>query len=285
MSRRAALLRPDAAVPRARPALLLVRRGPAKLPVSRILIMTNQDPHPIDQPANLGSDHPLGRAAGGSGVRLLTWPDDRVNLVLLFMAAWGLRVGLLAWGGLDWMGEIDGEGYYSEAVGLVEGRGIVRILPNGRPQLSAFHMPLTPLVLAGGMKVFGTSATVARMIAIAIGSLSAPLMYLIARTIMPRRWAVCAGLACAIHPTFLFYSIQTVSQPFYVPLNLLGVLLAVRALQRPGFATAFTDGVAWGLAALCRPQGSTTAWRTPVHRRRDSRWAWCFLRLGPVPMR
>src|SRR5436190_20152626 len=105
-------------------------------------MMTNPDPNSIDQPADLGNDNPLGMAAGGSGARLLRWPDDRVNLVLLFLLAWGLRVGLLAWGGLDWMGEKDGEGYYSTAVGLVEGRGIVRILPNGRPHLSAHHMPL-----------------------------------------------------------------------------------------------------------------------------------------------
>ncbi len=86
-----------------------------------------------------------------------------------------------------------------------------------------------------------------------------PLMYLIARTIVPGRWAVCAGLACAVHPTFIFYSIQTMTEPFYVPLCLLGVLLAVFALQRASFAWAFTDGLVWGFAALCRPQAVPAA--------------------------
>src|SRR5947208_2022027 len=109
MSRLAALFRLDAAVPRARPVLLLVRRGPAKLPVSRM--MTNQVCNPIDQPADLADDSPLGLAAGGSGPRLVNWPDDRVKLIVLFLLAWGLRVGVAAWGGLFQIEVGDGEGY------------------------------------------------------------------------------------------------------------------------------------------------------------------------------
>jgi hypothetical protein len=221
--------------------------------------MTHPEFHPLDRPAGPVHDHPAAIAADGADARLVRWPEDRLNLVVLFLLAWVLRAGLVAWGGLDWMGESDGEGYYSAAVGLVEGRGIVRILPNGRPHLSAFHMPLTELLLAGGMTVFGTTATVARLVAISFGSLAAPLMYLVAGTIMPRRWAGIAGLACALHPVFLFYSIQTVTQPFYIPLLLLAVLLVIRALRKPGLATAFAAGITWGLAALCRPLAAPAA--------------------------
>jgi hypothetical protein len=221
--------------------------------------MTKHTLDPVEAPEGRGDDSPAAADPGNGGARLLNWPEDRLILVILFLLAWELRIGVAALGGFFQTESGDGEGYYSAAVGLVEGKGIVRILPNGHPHLSAHHMPLTALLLAGGMKVFGTSLSVARMVAITIGSLAGPLMYLIARTIIPRRWAGFAGLACSIHPVFLYCSIQTVSQPFYTPLFLFGVLLAVRAMQRPGFAPAFIDGLVWGLAALCRPQAVPAA--------------------------
>jgi hypothetical protein len=184
---------------------------------------------------------------------VLSLPADAIFLTVLFLMAWGVRVGLAGLGGLDRIEEGDAQVYYSEAVRMVEGKGLVRNLPSGIPHLSALNMPLTPLLLACGMKVFGTAPTVARVVAITIGSVSAPLTYLIAGTIMPRRWALLAGLACAIHPNFLFYSILTMTEPFYIPLLLLAVLLAIRAVRCAGFANAFAAGVAWGLAALCRP--------------------------------
>ena len=222
-------------------------------------MLMNLDLNRVDQPAGRCNDTPPGIAPREDDPRLFTWSEDRVNLVVLFLLAWCLRVGLAAWAGLDHIEDADAWVYYSEAAGLVEGRGLVRNLPNGSPHLSALNMPLTPLLLACGMKVFGTTATVSRMVAISISSLAAPLMYLIAATIMPRRWALLAGLGCAIHPTFLFYSIETLTEPFYIPFLFLAVLMTVRAMRRPGLATEFTAGVAWGLAALCRPHALPAA--------------------------
>jgi len=218
-------------------------------------MVKNQNSNLSDQPAGVSNDGPPGITPDGDGPRLFSWSEDRLILLALFLLAWGLRVGLAAWMGLGQLGDpsSDPRGNYLEAVGLIEGRGLVGNLPNGSSHLSAFNMPLSPLLLACGMKAFGTTAIVAQMVAISIGSLAAPLMYLVAGTLMPRRWALLAGLAGAIHPAFLFYSIQPWTEPFYIPFLLLAVLLAVRAIRRPGFATAFADGVAWGLAALCRP--------------------------------
>jgi hypothetical protein len=217
-------------------------------------MMANPNTNPVDPPGGLCSDCPPGIARKQDAPRLFSWSEDRLILLALLLLAWGSRVGLAAWMGLGQIEKgTDARAYYSEAVALVEGKGLVGNLPNGSLQLTAFNMPLTPLLLACGMKVFGTTAIVAKMVAVSIGSLAAPLMYLIAGTIMPRRWALLAGLACAIHPSYFFHSIQTLTEPFYAPFLLLAVLLAVRAIRRPGFATAFADGIAWGLAALCRP--------------------------------
>ena len=174
-------------------------------------------------------------------------------LVALFAVAWVLRVGLAAWTGPYHQENHDALGHYSTAVGLIEGRGMSGTLPNGDRCPSAFKMPLPTILLAFGMRVFGTSEFVARMVAISFSSMAAPLMYLIAATIMPRRWAVLAGFGCAFQPAYVFYSILTLTEPFYVPLLLLAVLLSVHAIQNPGFATAFIDGLVWGVAALCRP--------------------------------
>ena len=218
-------------------------------------MVKNQNSNLSDQPAGVSNDGSSGIAPKGDDPPLVSWSRDRLILLALFLLAWGSRVGLAAWMGLGQIGgpSSDPSWFYQAAVALVEGRGLVGTLPNGSLQLSAFIMPLTPLLLACGMKAFGTTAIVAQMVAISISSLAASLMYLVAGTIMPRRWALLAGLAGAIHPTFLFYSIQPWTEPFYIPFLLLAVLLAVPAIRKPGFTTAFADGVAWGLAALCRP--------------------------------
>ena len=104
--------------------------------------------------------------------------------------------------------------------------------------------------------MFGTTATASRLLAITIGSLSVPLVYLLAATIMPRRWALLAGLAWSIHPTFLFYSIQTMTEPFYIPLLLLAVLLSIQVMKQPTFAMALLAGTGWGIATLCRPHAA-----------------------------
>ncbi len=225
------------------------------IPIHDGLEMTNPDSIPNGGPFCRSGDGPVGMDVAGDSPPLVSWPADRVNLIVLFLLAFGLRVGFAAWMGLGQIGDpsSDPGRIYSEAVGVVEGRGLVDKLPNGSSHSTAGTMPLPALLLACGMKVFGTTAIVARMVAIGIGSLAAPLLYLVAGTIMPRRWALFAGLAGAIHPTYLAYSIQTWTEPFYVPLLLLAVLLAVRAIRTPGFATALADGAAWGLAALCRP--------------------------------
>jgi hypothetical protein len=225
---------------------------------------------------------PIGHRFGDFTGRLEFVPaqgrtGDRVNLILLFLLAFALRLGLAAWNGLNRSPVGDAGAHYAEAVGLLEGKGLQGVLPNGTPCPSAFKMPLTSLVLAGGMTLFGKSPLVATLVAIGCGSLAAPLLYLTARTLMPPGWAILAGLGGALQPVYFIVSIQTLTEPFYVPLLLLATLLSVWAIQRPGFATAFIDGVAWGLAALCKPQAVPAAllvafglglalksWRSPL---------------------
>src|SRR5271157_3551756 len=160
-------------------------------------MVKNQNSNLGDQPAGVSHDGPPGITPDGDGPRLFNWSEDRLILLALFLLAWGSRVGLAAWMGLGQIGgpSSDTRYNYSEAVALVEGRGLVSTRPNGIAHLSAFIMPLTPLLLACGMKAFGTTEIVAQMVAISIGSLAAPLMYLVAGTIVPRRWALLAGLA------------------------------------------------------------------------------------------
>jgi hypothetical protein len=212
------------------------------------------------QVAVCGVDAPqLTRAA--NGLWRITWLRDGPILFALFLLAVGVRVGLEARTGLGSAGGFasDPRGIYSEAVGLVEGRGLVGRLPGGGYYTTAFNMPLPSVLLACGLKVLGTSGVASQTITIGFASLSAPLVFLIAGTIMPRRWAVLAGSGCAIHPGFLHYSTTPWSETFYAPLLLLATLLSVRAIRRPGFATALVDGTAWGLAALCRPHALPAA--------------------------
>jgi hypothetical protein len=161
--------------------------------------------------------------------------------------------------GLDRMPESDAGGHYLEALELMEYGDFFNNLPNGKRCSSASSMPMTSLALAGAMTVFGMTPTVARITAISVASLSAPLLYLIAVTIMPPRWATLAGVAGALHPVFIHYSTEPLTEPFYVPALLLAMLLSIWAIEKPTFLTASIDGAAWGLAALCTPHAVPAA--------------------------
>jgi hypothetical protein len=180
-------------------------------------------------------------------------------LIVLFAMAFCVRMVVATWMGLGRMPESDAGGHYLEAGELIEGNGFRNVLPNGHSCPSASRMPMTSLLLALAMRLFGATPIVARVTAISFASLSAPLLCLTARTIMPRRWAVLSGVGAAVHPTFVYYSSDTLTEAFYIPALLVATLFSVWAITKPRFATALTAGLTWGLAALCRPHAVPAA--------------------------
>ncbi len=128
-----------------------------------------------------------------------------------------------------------------------------RDLTRGEGPSDAFFMsPLYAYFLALIYRLFGRDLTLVRLIQAGLGSLSAVLVYLLARSVFDRKVGVVAGLLAATYGAFIFYDGSVLLTPLLVILNLAALVLLVRgdASRRPAaFALA---GVAIGVSAIGR---------------------------------
>src|SRR5262249_26206968 len=113
----------------------------------------------------------------------------------------------------------------------------------------------TSLFIAIGLLIFGKHPYSAYLMAVLISSASVPLMFLFARRLTSNRVANAAASACMLYPTWAFYSTSSLSEPFFIPLLLLALLLTSIAFTSTDWRTAICAGLAWGAAALVRPHG------------------------------
>ena len=129
--------------------------------------------------------------------------------------------------------------YYEPAVHIAEGKGYCRSNPHSanhalEPTPTAYRVPGPSIILAVGFAIVrNKSLAVARLFSAFIASFAAPLMYLLVRRTGSRPAALLAGLACAVYPTYLYFSLRIFSQPYFVPMLLLGLLTTVWAIESP----------------------------------------------------
>src|SRR5262252_5138109 len=116
-------------------------------------------------------------------------------------------------------------GYYVLANRLIEGLGYTRLWPDGILRPAGTQMPGTSLFIAIGLLIFGKHPYSAYLMAVLISSASVPLMFLFARRLTSNRVANAAASACMLYPTWAFYSTSSLSEPFFIPLLLLALLL------------------------------------------------------------
>lgn len=128
-----------------------------------------------------------------------------------------------------------------------------RELARGHGPTDAFFMsPLYPYFLSFIYRLFGRDLLLVRLIQAGIGSLSAVLVYLLARDVFGRKVAVLAGLLAACYGAFIFYDGSVLMTPLLVALNLVALLLLVRADATHRPAPFVLAGVALGLSAVGR---------------------------------
>jgi len=188
--------------------------------------------------------------------RSARWLEGRRDIEIV-MGLYGvavfarLLVALLA--GIDTPFVSDAKEYFSIASWWAQGKGYSRVLSDGMLHLTAKRVPGTSLVLALGILVFGQHYSSGRLVAVLVGSCSAPLLFLFARSVAPRLWAMLAGLAGGLYPSWVFHSTNALSETFLVPFLLLALLLTIRAVESKGLAPTFYAGLAWGATILFRP--------------------------------
>lgn len=201
-----------------------------------------------------------------------------IGIILsLFVLALALRLGAGVALKMDAPLSEDEPEYFNAARSIAQGRGY-QLVPqqstDAVPRPTAYRVPGTALILAGVFTVTHDSIFVARAVSIVMASLAAPLMFLFARRFVPTPAAIIAGAACALYPTFIFVSRQILSEPYFVPLFLLALLLTAIAYESKNLRSWLLAGLMWGACAMVRPHAAPMAFLIAVY---------VFLRLGWRP--
>jgi hypothetical protein len=171
-----------------------------------------------------------------------------------------------------------------------------RIPPNPTLPIpsNGFWMPLASIVQVPAMWLLGPTALASALPFILIGSLAAPLTWLVAREIGCRRAvALAAGIAVACPAAAAIYASQPDNFSLYQPIGLAVLWLTARGLKghRASFALA---GLMVGLASLSRNDGLLLgavvglafvwdrwrAWRSGGARTPAIPWRYAFACLG-----
>ena len=128
-----------------------------------------------------------------------------------------------------------------------------RDVARGQGPGDAFFMsPLYPYFLAIVYRLFGRDLTLVRLIQAGLGSLSAVLVYVLARGVFDRKVGVLAGFLAAAYGAFIFYDGSVLLTPLLVILNLVALVLFVRGDETRRPAPFVLAGVALGVSAIGR---------------------------------
>src|SRR5664279_5441223 len=183
------------------------------------------------------------------------------KLLLICLGALIFRLVLLQF--VSYPGVADPTHYYNMGIRLVEGHGftIDYIWQYSLPPQSIVHpeehwMPLTAVLAAAPMALFGESVRVALLPFLLIGSLLPALSYWAARQLdLSDNAALFAAAALAVLPEFALYSVRTDTAIPCALFECLSILLLIRGLRHGAIWSFIGSGVAAGLAYLTRNDG------------------------------
>jgi 4-amino-4-deoxy-L-arabinose transferase-like glycosyltransferase len=197
-------------------------------------------------------------------------------LFLLYALALSARLAAIAVIGLSYPMDNDEPEYYQPAVHIANGEGYRKVpqqSPDGVAHLTAYRMPGPALVLAVAFKLLGASYSLARFISALVSAAAAPLMYLWAQRVAPRGAALLAAVACALYPTYIYYSLRIFSEPYFIPILLLSLLLSVAAIESRTPWPSSLAGLSWGLTVMVRPHGLPIATVVALYFVCHKRWS------------
>lgn len=152
---------------------------------------------------------------------------------------------------------LDGLYHHNWAVSIVKGAFL------GRE--SFFRAPLYPYFLALIYKIFGIGFFMPRVVQSLLGSLSCVLTYRLGRAILGENVGLIAGLIAAAYPLSIYYENELLIPALLIFLVLVAVQATRWAAARPAAKTRWlAAGIAWGLAAVTRPNVLLSVASLPV---------------------
>ena len=124
------------------------------------------------------------------------------------------------------------------------------IVPNGVYP----RAPLYSWWLGAVFAVLGDGLLAVRVLQALVGTSAIALLYLIARCVFDVRVALVAALLGASHWVLIYFDGELLREALVNAANLLGLWLTLRWLDDPRPKRGIAAGLAWGVAALLRPQ-------------------------------
>jgi 4-amino-4-deoxy-L-arabinose transferase-like glycosyltransferase len=156
--------------------------------------------------------------------------------------------------------------YIQTARNLAAGRGLVidviwtQLVPFAAVTHPSheFWMPLTTVVIALCMRVFGDTLFAAQLPDVLAGSLLPVLTYALGQAIWKdqRRWSVLAALLVIPAATLVYQSASSDGSALYAALVTAALIIAANAIERRSIKRSIVAGVLCGLSYLTRSHGS-----------------------------
>jgi Dolichyl-phosphate-mannose-protein mannosyltransferase len=178
--------------------------------------------------------------------------------VTIFVVAFGVRLLHLQ----DSLIEMDWEDtllidlvkpYQNEArLILTEGRILFHNAVDPGDARMLVHPPGYSILVAASLKLFGESHTPLQMFQIAIDSLAAVLILIVAAAMLPRAVGIIAATLVAISPHLAYYSLWLSPDSLVVVPILTAVYLIIRERESAGLAGAMAAGACVGLSCWMR---------------------------------
>jgi tetratricopeptide (TPR) repeat protein len=116
-----------------------------------------------------------------------------------------------------------------------------------------FRAPLYPLFLAGIFKIFGHDLFIARLTQVLLGALICVMIYLIALRLFNKRVAIISALMGAFYGPFIYWSGEILIVTLITFLDLVMLLILLRAFDKPRKLFWLLGGAVLGLSSIARP--------------------------------
>lgn len=116
-----------------------------------------------------------------------------------------------------------------------------------------FRAPLYPWFLGTLLRFFGDGLLLPRLVQAGLGALTTLFTVLIARRAFGWRAALVAGFLVATNWVLIYFDGELLIPTLAIPLNLGALWLSQKLVESPTTRNAGAAGLAWGFAALARP--------------------------------
>jgi tetratricopeptide (TPR) repeat protein len=116
-----------------------------------------------------------------------------------------------------------------------------------------FRAPLYPYLLALIYLVSKGSYVAPRLVQFVLSGLTCVFTYSLARRYFGRLAGIVAGAVCATYPVLICFDGELLTEPVFIFLSMLGLLLLERARQNQRWTSWLAGGAVLGLAVITRP--------------------------------